>query len=220
MTHVKMRIRILFWRSSLKERRRGTDLEAAILDAAWHELATAGYSSLTMDAVATRAGTSRPVLARRWSGRNDLALAAIRHEIAKYPVAVSPGSNLREELLTLLQQASRRASAMAASTVIILAEMSTVSGTSPEDVRATLAAGETSTLEAILERGIARGEVAAKKLKPGVATLILDLMRFHMIMHRSAPSPELMLTWLDDIFVPLIRPSSSERDSSAVTDRD
>jgi AcrR family transcriptional regulator len=44
------------------ERRRGKALEDAVLDAAWSELADGGYASFTMEAVAARAHTSRPVL--------------------------------------------------------------------------------------------------------------------------------------------------------------
>jgi len=51
------------------ERRRGAALEAAILDAAWAELVAAGYAGLTMEAVAARAQTSRPVISRRWPDR-------------------------------------------------------------------------------------------------------------------------------------------------------
>jgi AcrR family transcriptional regulator len=43
-------------------RRRGKALEAALLDPAGDELQLVGYQSLTMDAVADRAGTSRAVL--------------------------------------------------------------------------------------------------------------------------------------------------------------
>lgn len=45
-------------------RRRGTALEDAILDAAWADLTELGYADMTLESVAKRAGTSRPVLAR------------------------------------------------------------------------------------------------------------------------------------------------------------
>ena len=53
-------------------RRRGTKLEDALLDAAWEELQEVGYTRLTMEAVAARAGTSKPVLYRRWPNRARL----------------------------------------------------------------------------------------------------------------------------------------------------
>jgi len=57
-------------------RRRGSALDDALLDAAWAELQEAGYAGLTMEGVAQRAGTSRPVLARRWPNRPQLVIAA------------------------------------------------------------------------------------------------------------------------------------------------
>ncbi|TPX01055.1 helix-turn-helix transcriptional regulator, partial [Schumannella luteola] len=59
-------------------RRRGAELEDAILDAVWDEIAEKGYGGLTYEAVATRARTSRAVLYRRWPSREELVLAAIR----------------------------------------------------------------------------------------------------------------------------------------------
>ena len=40
-------------------RRRGSSLEAALLDAAWDELHVVGYAALTMDGVAARAPAKR-----------------------------------------------------------------------------------------------------------------------------------------------------------------
>jgi AcrR family transcriptional regulator len=62
-----------------RSRRRGQALDDALLDAAWDELVERGYGRFTIEAVAARAGTSRPVIYRRWPTRSDLAIAAIRH---------------------------------------------------------------------------------------------------------------------------------------------
>ena len=60
-------------------RRRGSELEGALLDAAWEELQANGYAGLTYDAVAARAGTSKPALYRRWPTKADLVVATMRH---------------------------------------------------------------------------------------------------------------------------------------------
>ena len=46
------------------QRRRGPELEAALLDAVWWELAETGYARLTMEGVAARANTGKQVLYR------------------------------------------------------------------------------------------------------------------------------------------------------------
>jgi AcrR family transcriptional regulator len=187
------------------ERRRGVDLEQAILEAAWFELAERGYPGLTMEAVAERAGTSRPVLARRWDGRAPLAVAAIRQQMAKHPLTVRDRGNLRAELLEFLERASDRASGIAAIFTLFASEYFTDSSSAPKDLRAALIQGEGQQLSAILERAVGRGEVDPKRLIPPVASLLGDLFRHHVIMHFSAPPPALRKAWVDSVFLPLVR---------------
>ena len=61
-----------------RQRRRGEELEAALLEAAWQELVEAGFARLTMESVAARAKTGVAVLYRRWPNKDDLVLAAIQ----------------------------------------------------------------------------------------------------------------------------------------------
>ena len=87
-------------------RRRGEELEGALLAAAWDELTIVGYGRFTIEGVAARAKTSRPVLYRRWPNRRDLALAAIT---ARFDLPVEPPpdtGSLRGDLLALLTSMS------------------------------------------------------------------------------------------------------------------
>jgi AcrR family transcriptional regulator len=187
------------------ERRRGADLEQAILDAAWLELAERGYAGLTMEVVAERSGTSRPVLARRWDGKAPLAIAAIRQQMAKRPLTVPDRDDLRAELLEFLQRASDRAAGIAAAFTLFSSEYFTASASTPKDLRTALIQGEAKPLSAILERAVARGEVDPKKLIAPVASLLSDLFRHHVIMNFSAPPPALRKAWVDSVFLPLVR---------------
>lgn len=187
------------------ERRRGAELEQAILEAAWVELAERGYSGLTMEAVAERAGTSRPVLARRWDGKAPLAIAAIRQQLAKHPLVVPDRGNLRTELLEFLQRACDRASGSAAAFSLFSSEYFTESSSIPKDLRAALIKGQVQTLPAILERAVKRGEIDPKTLVPPVASLLSDLFLHYVIMNFSAPPPSLRKTWVDTVFLPLVR---------------
>jgi AcrR family transcriptional regulator len=187
------------------ERRRGADLEHAILEAAWFELAERGYSGLTMEAVAEKAGTSRPVLARRWDGRAPLAVAAIRQQMAKHPLEVPDRGNLRTELLEFLERASDRASEIAVAFTLFSGEYFTESRSAPKDLRAALIQGKVQPLSVILERAVERGEVDPKRLIPPVASLLSDLFRHHVIMNFSVPPPALRKAWVDTVFLPLVR---------------
>src|SRR3546814_6832941 len=92
---------------NVRTRRRGAELEAARLDAAWAELLGGGYSALTIEGVAVRARTSRPVIARRWTSRGDLALAAFRHQLKIRPLTIPDESDIRAELISYIVELYR-----------------------------------------------------------------------------------------------------------------
>lgn len=207
-----MHKRILFTGDRLmKERRRGADLEQALLEAAWEELEEHGYAALTMESVAARAGTSRPVLARRWDGKAALAIAAIRQQMAKYPLTVEDCGDLRTELLEFLDHLSNRARGIAAVFTLFTSEYFQNGSTKPQDLRTALLEGNTDALAPILDRAVGRGEVDPEKLFPPVVTLLIDLFRHHAIMSFSLPSPTLRTAWVDTIFLPLVRTDRTVR---------
>jgi AcrR family transcriptional regulator len=189
----------------MAERRRGAELEEAILEAAWIELAVRGYSGLTMETVAERAGTSRPVLARRWNGKPSLAVAAIQRQMAKYPLEVPDRGDLREELLEFLERASDRASGIAAAFTLFSSEYFTDSSTVPKDLLAALIRGKIQPFSTILERAVQRGEINPDRLVPPVSSLLSDLFRYHVIINFSPPPPALRKAWVDTVFLPLVR---------------
>jgi AcrR family transcriptional regulator len=82
-------------------RRRGTHLEDAILDAAWAELTEVGYTQLTMASVAARAGTSKPVLYRRWPSKFELVRAVIDQRVPRLGNPARTG-DLRTDILAVL----------------------------------------------------------------------------------------------------------------------
>jgi AcrR family transcriptional regulator len=58
-------------------RPRNQQIDAAIVDATLAGLDELGYGRLTLEEVARRAGTTKPAIYRRWSGRPRLVLAAL-----------------------------------------------------------------------------------------------------------------------------------------------
>lgn len=189
----------------MRERRRGADLERALLDAAWQELAEKGYSGLTMEGVADRAGTSRPVIARRWDGKASLAIAAIRHQVAKHPLDVPDLGDFRAELLTYLDRASARAEGTAAALTLFASAFHSENSTNPGSLRRTLLQGEVKVFPVILNRAVERGEADPEKLVPPVATLLQDLFRHYIAMNFVAPPEELRQAWVDRVFLPLVK---------------
>lgn len=187
------------------ERRRGKTLEDAVLDAAWSELLDGGYARFTMEAVAARAHTSRPVLYRRWTNRADLAIAAIQHILRQHPVNAPDTGNVRDDLIVLLQQFSKNRAAF----VVLSFQMSEYfleTNTSLADLRRSVLQGSHSQVDAVLARGVERGEIDRSKLTPRIQSLLPDLVRHEFLMTLK-PVPNAVITELvDEIFLPLVRP--------------
>ena len=57
-------------------RPRSVDRDEAIVAAAIDELIANGYSGLSIEAVAARAGVAKTTIYRRWAGKDELVLAA------------------------------------------------------------------------------------------------------------------------------------------------
>jgi AcrR family transcriptional regulator len=184
-------------------RRRGKTLDDAILGAAWAELLDRGYADFTMDGVAKRAGTSRPVLSRRWQSRGDLAVAAIGCYLEENRISVPDLGSVRDELALLLQKASDKGMSTVIRVLFSMRDYFVETDSSLEDLRNKLVGGSRSVDE-ILERGVRRGEIDPSKLTKRIASLPLDLLRHEGFMtHRSIPRA-VIAEILDSIFLPLV----------------
>jgi AcrR family transcriptional regulator len=191
------------------ERRRGKVLEDAVLDAAWSELLDGGYARFTMESVAARACTSRPVLYRRWPNRADLAIAAIRHTVLKHPVNIPNTGNVRDDLIAFLQQISKGRALFAAFFSLQMSEYFSETNTNLADVRKSLHQGDHSQLDVVLARGVERGEIDQSKLTPRIASLAVDLL-LHEILMTLKPVPNAIIAeFVNDIFLPLVSPKSA-----------
>lgn len=190
-----------------QQRRRGATLEDALLKAAWAELEEHGYAGLTMEGVARRAGTSRPVLSRRWTGRAELAVAAIGHHFALNPISVPDLGSVREELALLLRKWSERGTPAPVRFMLDLRNDLVLTRSDLSGVRRDFAKqiGETDMLEEILCRGVARGEVDAEKLSPRVKAVPIDLARNEVFLTLTRLSDDVIYDILDSVFLPLVR---------------
>lgn len=79
-------------------RPRDASLDAEILRATVDLLVAAGPGGATVDAVARAAGTSKAAVYRRWPGKNELIVAAVR-SLSRIPDVPDTGE-LRVDLLT------------------------------------------------------------------------------------------------------------------------
>ena len=139
-------------------RPRSADVDEAILAAAVAELGERGYARMSMDAVATRAGVSKPTVYLRHPTKADLATAAIASMRAQPRPA--PTDDVRADLikhLRLLRAGLERPNGMTMLGTVLAEEHET-----PELLalfRERLVAPRRRELRAVLEAARERGEL-------------------------------------------------------------
>jgi AcrR family transcriptional regulator len=186
-------------------RRRGAELEEALLAAAWDELQEVGYPAFTIEGVAARAGTSKPVLYRRWPTKVDLVLAAMTHAGLFARRELPDTGSLREDVLTALRDFNESRAQFIAAIGFFMASIGAETGMTPSDIRDRLIGGRVRGGRPFLERAAARGEIPARDWSDTLAGLPFDLMRHDLTM-TLRPMPERrMLEIVDEVWLPLVR---------------
>jgi AcrR family transcriptional regulator len=185
-------------------RRRGAELESAILDAAWEQLIAEGYEHFTVDTVAARARTSKPVLYRRWKTREDMLRATVRHRGAANLLPAPDTGTLRGDLLALLTEANTDHNPMAALVSSMLGSYYNKTGPTPAELRAEFRSQRGSALEEVVNRAVERGEVDPARLTPRIVDLPFDLFRHEMMMTLKPVPGHVLRQIVDDIFIPLV----------------
>ncbi|WP_432831607.1 TetR/AcrR family transcriptional regulator [Dactylosporangium sp. CA-092794] len=181
------------------QRRRGAELEAALLDAVWAELAEKGYLGLTMEGVAARASTGKQVLYRRWPSRPQMVLAAVRHRWSSLADDLPDTGSLREDVLVLMGRMAQRFDQLGPDLINGLLADADAGEAMPE------AQGRMAeAMAAVLSRAVARGEADPARLTPRVATLPSDLLRHELLLYRHRPTTQTITEIVDDIFLPLV----------------
>ena len=171
-------------------------------------LAEEGYERLSMDAVAQRAHTSKATIYRQWHGKAGLVVAALRH--VKDPDEPLPDTgSLHGDLLAVARSLGSvavqdcRIFAAAGHAVLVDADVAAA-------VRERIVAPGVAKLAGLLERAVARGEVApgrpalarvpelivaaflARPLLEGVPAderYLVDLVETVVLPALTAPSP-------------------------------
>jgi AcrR family transcriptional regulator len=140
-------------------RPRSAAIHAAILDAAVDELTERGFSGLSMEAVAGRAGVAKTTLYRRWPSTEQLALEAIRSLGGGYTAVPPPGSP-REELLCLLDGMRRTwTNPRYAALMRRVAADATARPTMYRDFRTRLIGPALDRMHATLQRAVDEGQI-------------------------------------------------------------
>ncbi|MFF3569131.1 TetR/AcrR family transcriptional regulator [Nocardia jiangxiensis] len=182
--------------------------DAAILSAAQEVLVEDGYSGLTFDAVARRAGVTRPTIYRRWPSRLHLAYeAAFRDDDG---AAVTDTGNFQADLDALVRAsvASYSRPATRAAMPGILAEFQR----NPE-TRAQLREPHESEVRArfsaVVAGAVARGEVSADVDSDVLFDTIVGAIQFRLIV--AERPDDAFVKGLTELVQRGTRPAESDR---------
>jgi AcrR family transcriptional regulator len=181
-------------------RRRGQELEDALLEAAYAELLEGGLAAFTLDGVATRARTSRPVLARRWPAREELVIAAIRHHDERHRPPVPDTGTLRADLIAVLKAANQHRMQLIAPVLAQLGGYFQEAGRTPAEVRRQLIGDRVTSDQVVIARAVDRGEIDPVPAR--VAALPFDLFRHEVLMTQAPVPDEVIEEIVDEIALP------------------
>jgi AcrR family transcriptional regulator len=190
-----------------RRRRRGAELEAALLDAAWDELAEAGFAKLTMESVAARAGTGIAVLYRRWANKDQLVLAALEHHRNSHPVDIPDTGSLRGDLIAALTgMGEARAAFFVTLAATAFSGLLADTGLTPAQVRDRIMGDQRLTrVQTVYRRAHDRGELDLDRIPAAVLALPFDLVRHDLLMDLEPLKPARIESIVDDLFLPLVQ---------------
>jgi AcrR family transcriptional regulator len=189
----------------------------AILRAALEGLAELGYDRLSMDEIAARAHAGKGALYRRWPSKAALVVAAVmawREQAA--PLTIPDTGSLSGDINAMIaavpefDEAAKRQMAV----LVGLAGAASRDPELREALSTTLLARPRHTVRAVLDRAVARGEIAPDldlELVPDIV-LGLNLLR---ILLGDPPDREYVSRVLNTIVYPLVTAQQNGEPSPA-----
>ncbi|MCZ4605088.1 TetR/AcrR family transcriptional regulator [Streptomyces sp. Lzd4kr] len=167
----------------------------AVLTAVVDLVTEQGIGAVTMDAVATRAGVSKPAIYRRWPTKQDLIIAAAETRLGV--LSVPDLGDFRAELrlvLTARLEAYRLPGSdrLIAGLIGVAAEAGAERGQYAEYTERI-----TSETRRILERGMVRGDVDPDTDVRAAATLVAAPLIFRLIGEQEMPDARFVETLVE-----------------------
>jgi AcrR family transcriptional regulator len=180
-------------------RPRDPSTDQRILDATFRQLVDVGYAALSIEAVAAEAGVAKTTIYRRYPTKADLVVDALRFEVpfAPPPDDLDARSALeafvRQAILVLIESGAIR----------ILGSFLTEEAREPgllTVLRERIIGPRRSLVEAMLRRGIERGEIRPD-IDPLVVTeMIAGAIVGHHVILGLASSDEWIATLVDHVW--------------------
>ena len=181
--------------------------DVAICDATLALLLEVGYDRMSMDAVAARAHASKATIYRRWPGKQELVLDAVKARGVGLTVAEDTGS-LRGDLVATYRSAVHGS---AADDADLIAGVLRAMRTAPEladCVRSQVIESKCDVSRIIVARAVARGELPAET-DPLILHEVASALWFHRVLVVGGPVDDAFIAHVvDDVLMPLLDRSS------------
>ena len=173
-------------------RPRSAEAEAAIIDATLDLIVAEGVSSLSVEAVAARAGVGKATIYRRWAGKDELiedALSRLNDELPRVPNLPT----VREQLIAMVEHV--RCKSQKTRSGQILPRVISMSETQPDLMRvfyAKVIDPRRDRYRGVLRKGIESGEIKPEvDIELAVTMLAAPMMYMNLMqagMGRPGPS--------------------------------
>ena len=181
--------------------------DVAICDATLALLLEVGYDRMSMDAIAARAHASKATIYRRWPGKQELVLDAVKARGVGLTVAEDTGS-LRGDLVATYRSAVHGS---AADDADLIAGVLRAMRTAPEladCVRSQVIESKCDVSRIIVARAVARGELPAET-DPLILHEVASALWFHRVLVVGGPVDDAFIAHVvDDVLMPLLDRSS------------
>lgn len=192
-------------------RPRDPKLDGALIDATLELLADDGYTALTMEAVAARAGVGKATLYRRWPNKEALVVEAVA--TLSEPPEISHGSGVRAELVTLVEAIRHRTGSSLA--IKIFPRLIGEGAANPEFMRRyqkQVLDPRRERFRACLARGVEQGLIRHDlDLDYAVGLFVGPMVYRNLIRNDPPPGPDLAARIVDDVLAGLApRPVQSQ----------
>jgi AcrR family transcriptional regulator len=193
------------------QRKRGAALEDAILEAAYAELSEVGYNAFSVEGVAARARTGKASIYRRWPTKQELVLDTLCERLPT-PQECGLEMQLPDSMTTAeaLRMIARKISGILSSpSGAVMRAIKCEAVTDPELARAIddrFQAPRRAAMLALLERGVARGEVRPEAATAVVADVLPAVLTHRIVMQREPVTERVITAIMEQVLIPLIEP--------------
>jgi AcrR family transcriptional regulator len=183
-------------------RRRDQSRDRALCQAALELIAEVGYDRMTIDAVAARAGAGKATVYRRWSTKADLVVDAFAQDATR---ADPPDTgSLRGDLTWLSRHLFAGRDQMFKTRLISGMVSAMLADPQLRKAFEPVSLPPVRALEIIIDRAVARGEIAAPA-DPGMLAAVLPALGMHqLIFTGQGPDPGLVDAVVEHLLLPAL----------------